>query len=36
MKYPIKSMIFGGAILFALSMCFTSCEGALARGEYEG
>ena len=29
MKYPIKSMIFGGAILFALSMCLTSCEGAL-------
>jgi hypothetical protein len=29
MKNSIKSMIFGGAVLFALSMCLTSCEGAL-------
>lgn len=29
MKYSIKSMIFGGTLLFVLSMCFTSCEGAL-------
>lgn len=29
MKFSIKSMIFGGTLLFVLSMCFTSCEGAL-------
>lgn len=29
MKYSIKSMIFGGTLLFVLSMCLASCEGAL-------
>ena len=29
MKYSIKSMILGGVALFALSMCLTSCNGAL-------
>jgi hypothetical protein len=29
MKYSIKSMIFGGAILLVLSMSLTSCEGTL-------
>lgn len=29
MKFSIKSMIFGGTLLFVLSMCFTSCEGTL-------
>ena len=29
MKHSIKSMMMGGAILFSLSMCLTSCEGAL-------